>query len=104
MESELAKYGLNEESFKTIRRALHQALHGYRYPGRCDMIEMSYMRNENYYVKGGILDQKILFTLYQAKYNCAPISPLFLNSKHFITKILQEKGIPSTLNISTYFQ
>lgn len=66
------------------------------------MIDMYEMRNENYFEKGGILDQKILFTLYQAKHNCAPLSPLFLNNKHFITKILQEKGIPSTLNVSIF--
>lgn len=49
---------------------------------------------------GGTLDQRILFTLFEAKYNRDPISPLLAKEMEYVPKELHN-CIPSTLNVST---
>lgn len=48
---------------------------------------------------GGTLDQYILFTLFDAKYNCAPISIQLVKDRQYVTNELHS-CIPSTADVS----
>lgn len=91
-EANLESFGLTPESYKKISRALYQKIMGRKYPSPFD--------GPNEWTKaGGHLDQRALFTLFEAKYNCAPITHLLVGAQKYDTKLLHESINPS-FNVS----
>lgn len=92
------QYGLDEELYRKIRRHLFEALYKRKYPLYLDQFFRHHMLKCIEY--GGTLDQRILFTLFEAKYNYPPLpAPLLKGKQIIITKALHN-SLPPSLNVS----
>lgn len=82
--------GMTTHQYEKIRKALYKSLHKKEYPRE---------RPNEWTEEGGHLDQRALFTLFEAKYNCAPITHLLVGAQKYDTKLLHESINPS-FNVS----
>lgn len=85
----LKLFGMNSYQYRKIRKALYKSLHNKEYP---------WERSNEWTKEGGFLDQRALFTLFEAKNNCSPISSV--QNLKYETKALHE-SINPPLNVST---
>lgn len=91
--SNLTRYGLKKKSFEKIRRELHLVLKKEKYRKHLGPFATEWTKD------GGTLDQYVLFTLFEAKYNSPPISIQLVKDQKYVTDDLHS-CIPSTADVS----